>query len=131
LGIFLPEHAGIPLGEEHGGANYFRLEIHYDNSFYVQGIVDKSGMRVYHTEKLRMYDAGILTLGTTVEYRQMIPPGVEHWTSFGQCSSDCTRATFPAGGINVTNGLMHTHLLGRGITLKVIRDKKELPTRLR
>lgn len=26
-----PEHVGFPLGEEHGGATYFMLEIHYDN----------------------------------------------------------------------------------------------------
>lgn len=30
-GEMLPEHVGIPLGEEHGGASYFMLEIHYDN----------------------------------------------------------------------------------------------------
>lgn len=27
----LPDHVGSPLGENHGGATYFMLEIHYDN----------------------------------------------------------------------------------------------------
>ena len=27
----LPEHVGFPLGDEHGGATYFLLEVHYDN----------------------------------------------------------------------------------------------------
>lgn len=26
-----PDHVGVPLGEEHGGATYFMLEIHYNN----------------------------------------------------------------------------------------------------
>lgn len=27
----LPNHVGFPIGEEYGGANYFVMEIHYDN----------------------------------------------------------------------------------------------------
>lgn len=31
LGEMYPDHVGIPMGEEHGGATYFMLEIHYNN----------------------------------------------------------------------------------------------------
>ncbi|KAK8718834.1 hypothetical protein OTU49_017512, partial [Cherax quadricarinatus] len=30
-GEMYPDHAGLPLGEEHGGATYFLMETHYDN----------------------------------------------------------------------------------------------------
>jgi hypothetical protein len=30
-GEMLPEHVGIPVGEQHNGATYFMLEMHYDN----------------------------------------------------------------------------------------------------
>ena len=29
--FYFPPEAGYPVGEEHGGATYYMLEIHYDN----------------------------------------------------------------------------------------------------
>ena len=52
-GETLPDHVGIPLGEEHGGATYFMLETHYDNPARHQNVVDHSGLRIFYTDKLR------------------------------------------------------------------------------
>ena len=49
----LPDHVGMPLGEAHGGATYFMLETHYDNPGIDPDLVDKSGLRIYYTDKLR------------------------------------------------------------------------------
>ena len=29
--FYFPPEAGYPVGEEHGGATYYMLEVHYDN----------------------------------------------------------------------------------------------------
>ena len=42
-GEILPEHVGMPLGEEFGGATYFMLETHYDNPAFHKDLVDTSG----------------------------------------------------------------------------------------
>ena len=52
-GETLPDHVGIPLGEEHGGATYFMLETHYDNPARHQNVVDHSGLRIFYTDQLR------------------------------------------------------------------------------
>ncbi|XP_064084122.1 DBH-like monooxygenase protein 1 homolog [Macrobrachium nipponense] len=129
-GTFIPEHVGFPLGEEHGGATYFMMELHYDNPNLRRGIVDNSGLRIYYTEKLRPHDAGILMLGHNVSPMQVIPPG-QHWLTIGHCSSDCTGQNLPEKGVNVFAGILHAHLLGRNMTLRHIRDHKELPMVIR
>ena len=53
----LPPHAGIPLGETHGGATYFMLETHYDNPNMHTDIVDDSGVRIYYTEKVKEFNS--------------------------------------------------------------------------
>lgn len=44
-GEILPDHVGMPIGEEYGGATYFMLEIHYDNPGMHDDLVDNSGKR--------------------------------------------------------------------------------------
>ena len=45
-GETLPNHVGMPLGEEYGGATYFLLETHYDNPSIHQNILDSSGSTI-------------------------------------------------------------------------------------
>ena len=59
-GETLPDHVGMPLGEEYGGATYFMLETHYDNPAMHKDILDSSGSKdkiLYHT---RVYIIGCL-----------------------------------------------------------------------
>ncbi|XP_069961322.1 DBH-like monooxygenase protein 1 [Cherax quadricarinatus] len=126
-GEMYPEHVGVPLGEEHGGATYFMLEIHYDNPSLKPGIVDSSGVRIMYTQKLRRYDAGILTLGHTVSPTHIIPPG-QNWNTVAHCTAACTEKTLPASGIRVFQGFLHAHLLGSSISIQQIRNGREQPT---
>ena len=59
---------------------------------FFAGLVDNSGIRIYYTEKLRQYDAGVMNLGHKVEPTQIIPPREPKWDSIGHCIADCTKA---------------------------------------
>ncbi|CAL4062052.1 unnamed protein product, partial [Meganyctiphanes norvegica] len=85
----------------------------------------------FFTEDLREHDAGVMWTGHQVNPLMIIPPGVSDWTTMGQCAAECTGMALPKGGVKVFSGFLHTHLLGRGIAVKHIRDGKELPTVLK
>ena len=59
---------------------------------YFAGVVDSSGLRLYKTERLRQYDAGVVTLGHKVEPTHIIPPHSSSWNTLGHCTDHCTRA---------------------------------------
>ncbi|XP_047468824.1 DBH-like monooxygenase protein 1 [Penaeus chinensis] len=125
-GEMFPEHAGFPLGEEHGGATYLMMEIHYDNPQLRKGVADGSGLRILHTERTRAHDAGVLQLGHYVTPLEVIPPRM-NWLTVGHCSADCLADRLPAEGVRVFQGVLHAHVLGREINLRHIRDGQELP----
>jgi len=126
-GEILPEHTGMPLGEEFGGATYFMLETHYDNPAYHAPLIDNSGIRIRYTEKLRRYDTGMLLLGSEVNFLQFIPPQQRSFISTGHCTPDCTRQGLPESGIKIISGVLHSHLAGRKMRLRHVRDDRELP----
>ena len=74
--MFLPEHVGFPLGEDHGGSSYYLLEIHFDLTGLKKYIVDSSGLEIYMTPNLRQYDGGIMAIGSSVLFNFIIPPKV-------------------------------------------------------
>ena len=53
------------------------------------GVIDSSGMRIYHTKQLREYDAGVLHVGASVDYYMAIPPRQRDWQTNGFCTKDC------------------------------------------
>ena len=123
----MPDTAGLPLGEEHGGADYFLLEIHYDNPNGHKGVVDHSGLRVYYTDKLRPHDAALLSVAAPFDWKLHVPPGQESpYRVSALCIPNCTEKGLPMEGINVINGLLHSHLAGSAMRLRHIRDGKEL-----
>ncbi|XP_064097931.1 MOXD1 homolog 1-like isoform X2 [Macrobrachium nipponense] len=125
-GEMYPEHVGFPIGENHGGSSYFLMEMHYDNANLRQDVVDNSGLRIFYTEKVRKYDAANVALGHNVSPRMIIPPG-QTWLTVGHCVSECTEM-LPPEGIKVFHGLLHSHILGRSLRLRHIRNGRELPT---
>ena len=93
-----PEEAGYPVGEEHGGATYYMMEVHYDNPGQHSGIIDSSGLEILLTPNLRKYDSGLMTVGHDVSSLHLIPPGLEHYTTVGHCPDLCTSVnTFEEG----------------------------------
>ncbi|XP_059608084.1 MOXD1 homolog 1 [Phlebotomus argentipes] len=123
-GQFLPDHAGIPLGGKHS-AKYYMLEIHYDNP-RAKRVIDHSGFRIHYTRQLRRNDAGMMISGVSISDTQMIPPGQKLYRNVGICGPSCTGAIFPEAGIRLISATLHSHVAGRRMKLRHVRDGQEL-----
>ena len=126
-GETLPEHTGMPLGEEFGGATYFMLETHYDNPAFHAPLIDSSGVRILYTEHTRQFDTGMMLIGSEVNFLQFIPPRQPSFLSTGHCISECTQAGLPDNGVKIISGVLHSHLAGRKMRLRHVRNGIELP----
>lgn len=126
-GETLPPNVGIPLGENFNGATYFMLETHFDNPAFHQDLVDSSGLRIFYTSELREHDAGMILLGSEVNFLHLIPPLQESFTTVGRCTSACTQKGLDGDGITILHGVLHSHLAGRKMRLRFIRNGQELP----
>ncbi|KAG8225698.1 hypothetical protein J437_LFUL001731 [Ladona fulva] len=112
MGFTFPEDAGYPL-DPHIGPLYYMMETHYNNPAQDSGIVDSSGIRIYHTPILRRHDAGVLSVGLDPNWKHIIPPGQPAVVSEGHCISDCTKHAIPPAGVNIFAVNLHTHLIGK------------------
>ncbi|CAK9798814.1 MOXD1 homolog 1 [Anthophora plagiata] len=124
-GEWLPEHVGIPIAE-HAEGSYYMLEVHYNNPT-MKKVVDSSGVRLHLTPKLRPEEAGILVAGVAVSPLHLIPPRQKEYATAGYCTPHCTNTMFPENGVNIVSVALHSHLAGRRLSLKHIRQGKELP----
>ncbi|KAL0108119.1 hypothetical protein PUN28_015016 [Cardiocondyla obscurior] len=124
-GEWMPEHVGIPIAE-HGESSYYMLEVHYNNP-EMQKVIDSSGIRLHLTPKFRSQEAGILVAGVAVSPLHLVPPQQKEYATAGYCTPHCTNTMFPEDGINVVSVVLHSHLAGRRLSLKHVRQGKELP----
>ncbi|XP_058465517.1 MOXD1 homolog 2-like [Malaya genurostris] len=90
-----------------------------------QQVVDNSGLKLYYTQSLRNFDAGVLSVGLDPNWRHIIPPGQEKVVSEGHCIGSCTQKGFPKEGINIFAVMTRTHLIGRQVKLRQIRGSEE------
>ncbi|XP_071438873.1 MOXD1 homolog 2 [Hetaerina americana] len=125
-GFTFPVDAGYPL-DPHSGPLYYMMETHYNNPSQDSGVLDSSGIRIYHTPILRRHDAGVLSVGLDPNWKHIIPPGQPAVISEGHCIGDCTRHAIPPNGINIFAVNLHTHLIGRKIKFRLIRGGEEHP----
>ncbi|KAJ3025112.1 UNVERIFIED_CONTAM: hypothetical protein HDU68_007452 [Siphonaria sp. JEL0065] len=118
-----PAEAGFAIGTGVNGIRYFSLQIHYNNPNGLSGIVDNSGLRLFYTNVLRIFDIGILTLGN---YSIDISGNNENYTetNWNVCPSTCTKQ-FPTN-LTVVSTAFHMHTLGYNITTRHIRNGHEL-----
>ncbi|CAG0924888.1 unnamed protein product [Notodromas monacha] len=121
-----PENVGFPMKRQSDGPAFFMLEMHYNNPTF-QTFRDSSGIRVYHTDIIRQQEMGVLELGITVTPFQIIPPNQKSFKTSAICTASCTQNGFPAEGVSVFAGLLHSHLLGRKMKLRLIRNGVEEP----
>ncbi|KAL6261864.1 hypothetical protein P5V15_006950 [Pogonomyrmex californicus] len=124
-GEWMPEHVGIPIAERKENS-YYMLEVHYNNPS-MKKVLDSSGIRLYFTPTLRSKDAGILVAGVAVSPLHLIPPRQKEYATAGYCTPHCTNTMLPENGINIVSVVLHSHLAGRRLSLKHIRQGKELP----
>lgn len=64
-------------------------------------------------------------LGLDPNWRHIIPPNQNRVISEGHCIEDCTRKAFPRQGINVFAIMMRTHMIGKEVRLRHIRNNIE------
>ncbi|XP_064649636.1 dopamine beta-hydroxylase-like [Lineus longissimus] len=121
-----PEEAGVPIGGK-DFSRYVMVQVHYNNPERKAGIIDSSGIRFYVTPHLRQFDAGALEFGLEYTPKNSIPPGHEGFWLTGDCISECTRVALPPQGIVIFGSQLHTHLTGRKVVTKHIRNGVELP----
>ncbi|XP_076819556.1 DBH-like monooxygenase protein 1 homolog [Clavelina lepadiformis] len=125
-----PNHAGFPLGTE-DSPRYVVMETHYDNPQIKSDIQDNSGLRITYTSQLRDYDAAVIEVGHSVSpYEHLIPPNAESFLSHGNCHHTCLKETMAYNNqdsIKIFGSFLHSHLLGREMTLRHFRGNKELP----
>ncbi|XP_044590094.1 MOXD1 homolog 1-like [Cotesia glomerata] len=124
-GDWLPEHVGLPVAEHQEGS-YYMLQVHYNNPG-LKKAVDSSGVRLHLTSELRPQEAGIFVSGIAVSPLHLIPPKQKEYATAGYCDTRCTDALLPKEGVNAVSVVLHSHLAGRKMSLKHIREGKELP----
>ncbi|KAB0398503.1 hypothetical protein E2I00_014622, partial [Balaenoptera physalus] len=127
-GFSYPPHVGLSLGTPLD-PHYVLLEVHYDNPTYKEGLIDNSGLRLFHTTDIRKYDAGVIEAGLWVSLFHTIPPGLPDFRSEGHCTLECLEEALEVekpSGIHVFAVLLHAHLAGRGIRLRHFRKGEEM-----
>ncbi|KAK6626503.1 hypothetical protein RUM44_008976 [Polyplax serrata] len=117
-----PDHIGLPIGPRQ---TYFMLEIHYRDPGPIP-VIDNSGFRLYHTEELRPFDAGILMTGVKVTPLHLVPPGQMGYRSVGLCNDVCTNKLFPRMGIKIVSVLLHSHIPASSVRLRHVRGDGEM-----
>lgn len=105
-----PKEYGGLLGE--GGYTGIVLELHWNNALKKSGMTDSSGMKLYHTPKLRPQNAAYVLWGPSA---LELPPGEEYILQTGGCGSACT-STF-SHSLYVTQISPHMHYYGRAMTV--------------
>uniref|UniRef100_A0A914X1Y0 DOMON domain-containing protein n=1 Tax=Plectus sambesii TaxID=2011161 RepID=A0A914X1Y0_9BILA len=124
-----PSNMGAPMFGD-SKQRFVLIEMHYDNPDLTPGITDSSAFRFYLTEKLRPVETGRFTVGMPVTpVHLVVPPKQERFTTYAYCPSKCTsRMTEP---MTVFTGLLHTHLLGVAMRVRVIRNGEEIKSEMR
>lgn len=106
------------------------LEIFYHNPSKTDIEAD-SGFRIYHTNKLRRFDAGMFISGVIAGETQIVPPKQNSFTNIGICGIDCVSMDpkiFPQDGINIISISGLTHASGTRIRLSHVRNDTEIDT---
>ncbi|CAF3197010.1 unnamed protein product [Rotaria socialis] len=116
------EEAGYPVGGD-SSTKYYMIQMHYENPRQLSNRRDSSGIRFYLSKQLRQHDLGYLTFGTISNFLGLaIPPLVEQFVVDSYCPAKVTH-NFPQSGITVLSAMPHTHLQGRSMWTKLIRNK--------
>ncbi|UJR07225.1 hypothetical protein I4U23_011513 [Adineta vaga] len=116
-----PEQAGYPIGGDFP-IKYYLIQMHYDNPKLQSGRQDSSGIRFYVNNELRPQELGFLTFGTSSNtFALAIPPKVENFIVDSYCTANGSQ-NYPKDGITVTAALPHTHLQGKTVWTKIIRN---------
>lgn len=121
-GFTYPKDVGYLISDT---VDNYLLEVHYQLAEKVN-LEDSSGFRLYHTQELRKYEAGSLSIAIRPNFLHIIAPGFKRVISVAHCTSDCTQKALAPEGINVFGISMETHSLGRKIKVGIVRNGEEI-----
>lgn len=107
-------------------AEYYAIEIHYDNPAVLENTTFTTGGRIYYTNNTREIETGLLVITQSVSPVLTVPPQVSDFVVSAHCSSECTEKFIPTDGITVFNNLFHAHLAGRKLVLRHYRENEEI-----
>jgi len=109
-GNALPPEAGVRmLGT---GLKTLILQIHYDNKKGDKDQVDNSGFRIFYTDTLRAYDAGVLQIGDPdVQLSDQALPSGSSKLTLSVAADSCTN-DFAVAEVQVFAQFLHMHQAG-------------------
>ncbi|XP_029437157.1 DBH-like monooxygenase protein 2 [Rhinatrema bivittatum] len=125
-GLQFPDNTGLSLGAP-GDAVYGKLEVHYNNPNGT--FTDSSGVRLYYTNNLRQFDAGVLEVGAhVVDPYVFIPPQAQSYHLYGLCKTDKFRDVNgqDVADMQVFAYFLHTHLAGRAVEIAHFRNGSQI-----
>lgn len=119
-GPFLaPTNVGGPLGEN--GFKSFKLEIHYNNPWLDEGVLDSSGIRLYFTSQLRPQEFGILPIGDPFVSLVNQSVGDNFAQHTFDCPSSCSSVALNES-VTVFKESLHMHRTGQSMLNYQIRN---------
>ncbi|KAI8495243.1 DBH-like monooxygenase protein 1 [Branchiostoma belcheri] len=127
-----PEYLSDRLYTSSWGLDFSRTSIPDERGLPVMVfcIVDRSGLRLLYTSELRQHDLGFMQLGMEVARTLIIPPGSQAFVTVGTCYPDCLEKAMEEESmekIHVIGVHFHTHLAGRKMKMRHVRNGVELP----
>jgi hypothetical protein len=120
------EGLGMAVGDgvDSNAPVYFMLEAHVDNVYETVGLRSPAwGMRLWFTAELQPVESGVIGLAVLLPILRGIGTGFSAYKLTGECPTGCTNQHFPEDGITIQSVAPHMHYAGRGMTVKVIRDR--------
>jgi hypothetical protein len=121
--MIFPPDVGFRMGPN-SSLQAFIVQIHYDNPQFVPNIRDNSGLRIYYTNTLRRYDAGLLELGDITLTAKNIPPLTAKTSYEFTCPGSCS-SRFPTD-ITVFADFLHMHEIGKSMVARHFRGTQYL-----
>lgn len=124
--LVLPPEAGIRVGQEVGAYYTFTQNVHYDNpAGDGVGLVDRSGIILKYTTKMRPHDAAVLQLGDPlIKQQAVIPKGTGETSFHYHCPAACT-SQWPKA-LNVFGVFQHMHKAGARSVTSHYRNKQQI-----
>ncbi|XP_033727104.1 peptidyl-glycine alpha-amidating monooxygenase A-like isoform X1 [Pecten maximus] len=115
-GICLHTGTGVRLGKT--GFKKVMLQFHWNNPERRPDYTDNSGINLFYTPHLRLFDSKIFVVGT--KYFEL-PPGQEEVRIDGWCSSECS-SHYLTGPLYISKAQNHMHYMGRKQKLQQFRN---------
>ncbi|XP_021953168.2 DBH-like monooxygenase protein 1 [Folsomia candida] len=121
-----PKNVGYPIGNS--PAEYYMIQMHFDNPSTLTGVAVRSGVTVYFTNETKEQDAGLLAVLHTTSPIISVPPNAEDYVVVGHCGPSCTSwGIAEVDGVTIFNIGFHSHISGRKFKLRHFRGNQELP----